>query len=162
MEAIGDILPRALRRHVLRGQQPAIGVLGPLWPRVVGKLIGANSKPVYFEDGVLTVAARSATWASQLRGMADAICSQVNSSLGAPIVKRIRFQAALRNQFSETPAEEAPLALRAPALAASQISASSEGCPWRNGGVHLAPNIAEVMERSFRKYFSRNIKGPVA
>lgn len=159
MEAVGDILPRALHKHVLRGKQPAIDVLGPLWPRVVGKLIGANSKPVHFEDGVLTVAACSTTWASQLRGMADAIRAQVNGSLGAPVVKGIRFQADLRNYLKEPSADGSSAAAATPE---TLPEFSREDAPWKTSGVRLAPEIAEVMERSFKKYFSRNGRGPVA
>lgn len=159
MEEIGNILPKAIQKHVLRGRPPLAAMLAPLWPRVVGKFIGIFSRPVAFEDGVLTIAAASPAWAAQLRGMADPMVAQVNGALGAPVVKKLRFKLEGRNH-KESLAVAMPAAARPDAPA--EPRPEPPAFPWSERGVHLAPEVAEVVERSFAKYFSRPSKGPAA
>lgn len=163
MEEIGSILPKAIQKHVPRGKQPVAAMLAPLWARVVGKFIANFSRPVTFEDGVLTVAASSPAWVTQLQGMADPIRAQVNDSLGAPVVKKLRFRLESRNgghRKEDDPVARSPKASRPDALLASRPDPAA--FPWTERGVHLAPGVAEVVEKSFIKYFSRSTKGPSA
>lgn len=163
MEEIGSILPKAIQKHVPRGKQPVAVMLAPLWPRVVGKFIANFSRPVAFEDGVLTVAASSPAWVTQLRGMADPVRAQVNDSLGAPVVKKLRFRLESRNgghRKEDYPITRSPKASRPDAPLGSRPGPAA--FPWTERGVHLAPGVAEVVEKSFIKYFSRSTKGPSA
>lgn len=163
MEEIGNILPKAIQKHVLRGRQPLAAMLAPLWPRVVGKFIGNFSTPAAFEDGVLTIAASSPSWVSQLRGMEDPIRAQVNSSLGAPVVKKLHFRLDGSNRRDANQNSAAALPAEADNLeTVVKPLAHPSTFPWAERGVHLSPEVAEVLERSFTKYFSRPVKGPVA
>ncbi|HEV2498532.1 MAG TPA: DUF721 domain-containing protein [Terriglobia bacterium] len=166
MEEIGNILPKAFQKHVLRGRRPVIEIMAPLWSRMVGKLISNHSRPVAFEDGVLTIAASSLTWMTQLEGMADPIRAQVNDSLGAVMVKKLRF----RPERPAGPTEFGSKEKREKSLFSGAETSNSipSRAPrpnpvpdflWGDHGVNLAPELAEVVERSFIKYFSRNTKG---
>ncbi|MGH9326491.1 MAG: DUF721 domain-containing protein [Terriglobia bacterium] len=148
MEEIARILPKVLQKAPLRRRQPVLEILVPLWPRVVGKLIARFSRPASYHQGVLTVAASSPPWATQIREMREEIRAKVNGFLGAPVVKKLRVRYALPLQLeAEIPAPEAQ--------AAMPPENPSLRLPWTEDENRLEPEIARIVERSFRKYFSR-------
>jgi predicted nucleic acid-binding Zn ribbon protein len=53
-----------------------------LWPEAAGEQIAEQSEPVAERAGTLTVACRSAVWASELTMLAPALLNQLNSKLG--------------------------------------------------------------------------------
>ena len=92
MYEIGTVLPVVLKRYIERGEPRIIEVLAPFWPRVAGKAIAANSRPVAFAGGTLILATSTPPWAVQLRGMSEEIRSAVNGFLGGPVVKKLRIE----------------------------------------------------------------------
>lgn len=153
MEEIAQILPRVLRRQPLRNREPVLEVLVPLWPRVAGKLIARFSQPVTYHQGILTVAVSSSPWATELREMKEEIRGQINHFLGAPLVKKLRVvrQSSLNlEQNTPSPLPEAHSAARPEAM--------NLQLPWAEDETPLDPEIARIVERSFRKYFSRDGK----
>jgi len=52
------------------------------WAEVVGAAIAAEAQPVAERAGTVTVACRSATWASELELLAPDILSKLNRTLG--------------------------------------------------------------------------------
>lgn len=78
-----------------RGQPRIVDVLEPFWPRIVGKAIAAQSAPVAFAGGTLTVATSVPPWAVQLRGMSEELRAVVNDFLGGPVVKKLHIELKL-------------------------------------------------------------------
>jgi predicted nucleic acid-binding Zn ribbon protein len=78
-----------------RGQPRIVEVLVPFWPRVAGNAIAANSSPVAFAAGTLTVATSVLPWAVQLRGMSEELRAAVNDFLGGLVVKKLRVELRL-------------------------------------------------------------------
>lgn len=158
MEELGSIIPKAFHKHVLRGKQHVLEILTPLWPRVVGKFISQSSRPVAFDNGMLTLAVSSPVWATQLQAMADPIRAQINSSLGSPVVKKLRIRREAAQ--TRTPVLLAPMTEAHPSTPASapEFGALPGKLLWADDGIKLPPELAEVVERSFVKYFSRSGK----
>ena len=52
------------------------------WPEAVGATIAAEAQPIAERSGALTVACRSATWASELELLAPDILERLNRALG--------------------------------------------------------------------------------
>ena len=98
MREIGTVFPAVFRGYLGGGDPRVVEILAPLWTRVAGKAIAANSKPVAFAAGTLTVAAPAGPWVAQLEMMAEEIRAAINAYLGRRIVKkvRIRLQTAAR------------------------------------------------------------------
>lgn len=95
MQGIASVLPTVLKGCVQRGQPRIVEILGPFWLRIVGKAIAAQSAPVAFAAGTLTVATSVPPWAVQLRGMSEEIRAAVNDFLGGPVVKKLRIELKL-------------------------------------------------------------------
>jgi predicted nucleic acid-binding Zn ribbon protein len=64
------------------------GVLGR-WDAVVGADLAAHCTPLSFEDGVLTVAADSSTWATQVRLLAPTLLRLLAEEVGEGTVARL-------------------------------------------------------------------------
>ncbi|HEV2493677.1 MAG TPA: DUF721 domain-containing protein [Terriglobia bacterium] len=95
MQGIGSVLPAVLKSCMQRGRPRIVEILEPFWPRVAGKAIAANSAPIAFVSGTLTVATSAPPWAVQLRGMSEEIRAAVNDFLGEPVVKKLRIELKL-------------------------------------------------------------------
>lgn len=148
MDEIGKILPAAFKAQVRRADAALVEILAPLWPRVVGRGIAQQVRPVAFAAGTLTLATACPTWAAQLRQMAEEIRAQINNFLGSPVVKKLRVQHVSRMDSVELPAppRKSPLNLEA------------SGLPAPEGVDKLDPEISGILERSFAKYFARGKK----
>lgn len=72
--------------------QLTVGSISARWEELVGGPIAQNTKPESYEDGVLHVRARSTTWATQLRWMADEMVQKLNGVLGEGTVQRVTVQ----------------------------------------------------------------------
>jgi predicted nucleic acid-binding Zn ribbon protein len=62
------------------------------WPSIVGERIARVSKPLRVEKGVLVVNVESAPWRSELTLRRREILEKVNSTLGGPVIREIRFR----------------------------------------------------------------------
>jgi predicted nucleic acid-binding Zn ribbon protein len=62
------------------------------WPEAVGPLVAAEAQPVAERSGVVTVACRSAVWASELDLMAPDLIERLNAALEGTAVQRLRCQ----------------------------------------------------------------------
>lgn len=148
MEEIGKILPAVFKRQVQRGDAALADVLAAFWPRVVGKAIAQNSRPMSFSDGTLTLAASSPSWAAQLRHLAEDVRAEINSFLGRSVVKKLRVKHTLSWVCWES---------QVPAHAAVPEVAPVKP-PRPAGAVQLDPEMSGIVERSFVKYFTRRGK----
>jgi len=166
MDELGKLLPRFLNKHVRGDQAPVLEVLTPLWTRVAGKAMAEQSRPVAFGNGTVTLAASSAAWATELRGLHDEIRSAINRTLGRPLVKRIRVKLApalssgagcdaVATPSHAPPGNPALQVLRMPVERPTFIAAEKE-LGLQEG---LDPEIGEILLRSFAKYFGRANRG---
>jgi predicted nucleic acid-binding Zn ribbon protein len=84
--ALRDVLADAAPKTLLASVQA-------VWAEACGAAIAAESQPVAERDGRITVACRSATWASELDLMQDELRERVNAALGEGRVAGLRFTA---------------------------------------------------------------------
>lgn len=63
------------------------------WETVAGGVIAAEAEPVAERDGVVTVACRSAVWASELELLSPGLVEALNEALGGTRVRSLRFVA---------------------------------------------------------------------
>ena len=94
MEEIGKSLPTIFKRHLRGGDERMVEILRALWPRVAGKGIAENSRPIAFVAGTLTLETNCASWAVQLRRISEEVRSGVNQFLGFNVVKVIQVRLA--------------------------------------------------------------------
>ena len=94
MEEIGKSLPTIFKRHLRGGDERMVEILRVLWPRVAGKGIAENSRPIAFVAGTLTLETNCASWAVQLRRISEEVRSGVNQFLGFNVVKVIQVRLA--------------------------------------------------------------------
>lgn len=78
------------------------------WLQVVGPTIGAQTLPATYYRGVLYIWVSHPTWQQQLWFLQDAIIEKVNTHLGKPWVKSLRFTTNKRaaGALPEEPAQE--------------------------------------------------------
>ena len=89
MEEISKILPLIFREQVRRDNPRVIEIIAPLWPQIAGKPMARHSKPVAFEEGILTLESDCSTWSAQLRSMAEEIKVEINSYLGVSVIRKL-------------------------------------------------------------------------
>ena len=76
-----------------RGWSPRVAegtVLGQ-WPTVVGSQIADHAMPIGLTDGVLSVAAESTAWATQLRMMQAQLLAKIAEAVGDGVVKSLKI-----------------------------------------------------------------------
>lgn len=71
-------------------QRAAMGGVFGNWPGIVGPQLAEHTRPERFEDGELTVAADSTTWATQLRLLSSTLVKRLNEELGHGTVRRVK------------------------------------------------------------------------
>ncbi|WP_231328684.1 DUF721 domain-containing protein [Actinomadura graeca] len=71
-------------------QRAAVGGVFGNWAGIVGPELAEHTRPEHFEEGVLTVAADSTTWATQLRLLSSTLVRRLNEELGHGTVSRVK------------------------------------------------------------------------
>ncbi|MCP9952192.1 DUF721 domain-containing protein [Actinomadura madurae] len=71
-------------------QRAAVGGVFGNWANIVGAELAEHTRPDRFEDGELTVAADSTTWATQLRLLSSTLVRRLNEELGHGTVRRVK------------------------------------------------------------------------
>ena len=71
-------------------QRAAVGGVFGNWAGIVGKELAEHTRPEHFEEGELTVAADSTTWATQLRLLSSTLVRRLNEELGHGTVRRVK------------------------------------------------------------------------
>lgn len=72
--------------------ESAIAQLMAQWPEIVGPDLAEHVRPTGFRDGVLTLAAESTAWATQVRLLIKELHAVVDQQVGAGIVTSISVQ----------------------------------------------------------------------
>ena len=145
MEKIGKILPAELRDHLGHSEAPLLDLLTPLWPRLVGKAIARQCRPVSFFAGTLTIATSCPTWAAQLRQFSEQIRAEVNRYLGSDLVRKLRVRQDSRVVPAEMPDDKT-------------IAAEPAALDGPDAAKRLHPDVAGVLQRSYAKYFARGMR----
>jgi predicted nucleic acid-binding Zn ribbon protein len=97
MEEISKILPLIFKGQVRRSNPRMVEILAPLWPLVAGKPMARHSRPVAFEDGLLTLESDCTAWSAEMRRMSDEILAQINRYLGVPVVRKLKVRCLPRH-----------------------------------------------------------------
>ncbi|MGA8185574.1 MAG: DUF721 domain-containing protein [Terriglobia bacterium] len=92
MEEISKILPLLFRGQVRRNNPRVVEILSPLWPLVAGKPMARHSRPVAFDDGLLTLESDCMAWSTEMRSMSNDIMARINRYLGATAVRRLKVR----------------------------------------------------------------------
>ncbi|MEO3822920.1 DciA family protein [Actinomadura sp. B10D3] len=71
-------------------QRAAVGGVFGNWAAIVGAELAEHTRPDRFEDGELTIAADSTTWATQLRLLSSTLVRRLNEELGHGTVRRVK------------------------------------------------------------------------
>lgn len=147
MEDLGNILPRVLKKHIRSESDPVMAVLTGLWPRVAGKAMALQARPLEFSAGKLTLAVSCPNWAVQLKGLREEIRSAINQALGRALVRQVRVKLVGHHdddgaRGAATREERAPLA---PKWIDADIPTLAQ----------LDPELREIVSRSYVKYFAR-------
>ena len=89
-QTLGNVLGQVSAR---RGWQKRISLSTVLqgWAELVGADNAEHSKPVLFDDGVLTIECDSTAWATQLKLLAPTIVKRLNEELGDGTVTAIEI-----------------------------------------------------------------------
>ena len=145
MEKIGSILPAALRNQLRHPEAPLLDLLAPLWPRLVGKGIARQCRPVSFFGGTLTVATSCPTWEAQLRQFSEQIRVEINRYLGSDLVRRLRVRQDSSVAPAEIPDDKA-------------VAAEPTALDVPDAAKKLHPDVAGVLQSSYAKYFARGLR----
>jgi len=159
MEEIGKLLPAIFKSQIRRADPPLLEILTPLWPRVAGKAIAEYSRPIVFTGGRLTLGCSCPCWTAQLRQMSEEIRAKINGFLGSAIVKTLK----VRHVPDLAPLESAGEKQAGRAEPGTEEPSRPDGLPPegsgpQDGAAELGPEISEILDRSFAKYFARRGK----
>lgn len=94
MERAADLLGRVARK--LKRPEAPIAWLASSWPRIVGKTIATHAHPVRCQAGCLEISADGKVWQRQLQEMARDLRDQINHAWGGPLVRELKFIAAVK------------------------------------------------------------------
>jgi predicted nucleic acid-binding Zn ribbon protein len=61
------------------------------WTGVVGEDIASHATPMTLKDGVLSIAAESTAWATQLRMLQGQILAKINAAVGQGVVTSLKI-----------------------------------------------------------------------
>jgi predicted nucleic acid-binding Zn ribbon protein len=81
----------------------AEGAVFGQWPRVVGAHIAEHATPTTLRDGVLTVAAESTAWATQLRIIQSQVLAKIAAEVGDGVVNSLRITGPVAPSWRKGP-----------------------------------------------------------
>lgn len=73
------------------------------WRAVVGEQIAAHASPTALNEGVLTVAAESTAWATQLRMVQSQILAKIAAAVGDGVVKSLKITGPVGPSWKKGP-----------------------------------------------------------
>ena len=76
-----------------RGWSPRVaeGTVFAQWPQVVGEQIAEHATPTALRDGILSVAAESTAWATQLRMVQSQLLAKIAAAVGDGVVTALKI-----------------------------------------------------------------------
>ncbi|WP_430868005.1 DUF721 domain-containing protein [Demequina aurantiaca] len=100
--AMSDAVDTLMRRMGWTEQLEVSGVTGR-WREVVGDQIADHCEPLGFDEGILTVKAKSTAWATQLAIMSGQIRHRINEEFGRDIVREIKVVGPTTRSWKKGP-----------------------------------------------------------
>ncbi len=85
---IADSVAR-LARQLGLGDSLGLSAVFGRWDEVVGPVLAAHTRPDRLRDAELMVVVDEASWATEVRFMADTIAAKCNEHAGRPMVERV-------------------------------------------------------------------------
>jgi hypothetical protein len=128
-----------IRQRVL--EQQAIGN----WPEVVGPHIAASTRADRVREGILFVSCKSSAWANELSLHKDQIVGGLNKSVGAEVVKDIRFSARGFRRAAESKEGGAPEPKK---LETIELTRGEIDSAQQISGASRSPELAELIEKA--------------
>lgn len=81
----------------------AEGAVFAQWATVVGEQIAEHAQPTVLRDGVLTVAAESTAWATQLRMVQAQLLAKIAAAVGDGVVKSMKITGPVAPSWRKGP-----------------------------------------------------------
>lgn len=81
----------------------AEGAVFGQWPTVVGSNIADHATPTNLRDGVLTVAAESTAWATQLRIIQNQVLAKIAAEVGDGVVNSLKITGPVAPSWRKGP-----------------------------------------------------------
>lgn len=94
---------RALAKHEGWSPRVAEGTVFGLWPTVVGEQISEHAEPTGLVDGVLSVAAESTAWATQLRMVQAQLLAKIAAAVGDGVVTSLKITGPVAPSWRKGP-----------------------------------------------------------
>lgn len=88
---IGNILDNVLKSYRTEADS-GLQDVWHLWDAAVGETIAQNTRPTAFKGNLLIVNVSNSTWIHQLQFLKKDLISTLNTALGKPLLKDIRFK----------------------------------------------------------------------
>jgi predicted nucleic acid-binding Zn ribbon protein len=76
-------------RTILDGQPTTAAKVAFIWRMAAGPALARAAEPIWRDDGVLTIRARSEAWRRELRRVRPALAARVHDLAGPNVIKRI-------------------------------------------------------------------------
>ncbi len=90
-QRIGSILETALKGLEIDDQIKAYSIWGA-WEEIVGEPIARQARPQAIRNGILFVDVSHSTWIQQLQFLKTTLLDKINTYLGEPLIKDLRFR----------------------------------------------------------------------
>ena len=81
----------------------AEGAVFAQWATVVGEQIAEHAEPISLRDGVLSVAAESTAWATQLRLLAASLLKRIAAEVGHNVVTKLNIHGPAAPSWNKGP-----------------------------------------------------------
>ena len=94
---IGNIINGVLKQYRTESDFE-LKAVWRLWDETVGDTIAQNAQPAAFKGNLLIVHVSSSTWIHQLQFLKKDVISRLNSALGKPLLKEIKFKVGPLNR----------------------------------------------------------------
>lgn len=91
MEALIETMPILLRAFG-DSKEMLFAAVGVAWRDAAGDLLRKLAVPIVFENATLTVAVSDRIWEKQLQSMSNHLLFRMNSILGQPLVRSLKFK----------------------------------------------------------------------
>ncbi len=93
MDSLAGILPRLLKDLGLEDDAAGWRVVAE-WPALAGERIAKRTRATGFREGVLTVEVEGSAWMHELGFLKRELVRRANRTLGADVVREVRFVTA--------------------------------------------------------------------
>ncbi len=90
-KSLHSVLDDALASLGLQGPMKSYSIWGS-WKKIVGDSIASNAQPFAVRNQILFLEVSHPTWIQQLQFLKPTLLEKVNSFLGEPLVRDIRFR----------------------------------------------------------------------